>query len=120
MADAKPWRMLLKGAFEDGWLMSEQDEKDRVFRYWIDCLRKWTDHGAAFISSLDSEMLHVGEAVNGAWNFYLVFQIPEPGVAKELLDYFRYPKDGGPRLDKYFRFEAVVGHPVGSVDRAFE
>jgi hypothetical protein len=120
VANSEPWVMLLKGAFQDGWLLCGQAEKDRVFDYWISCLSHWPERGVHFICSLDSEMLHVGEAVDGSWNFYVVFEVPGPEVCRELLDFFRYPKDDGPRLDKYFRFEVVLGNPISSVDAAFK
>lgn len=110
------WRMLLMGAFQDGWLLADQEEKDRIFAHWIEMQKNWSKHGCRYVCAVDNELLLVGEAPAGNWNFFEVWEIPEPSVAKDLLDYFRYPKDGGPRLDRYFRFQAVIGNPIESID----
>ena len=114
----KYWRAILMGAFQEGWLLADQAEKDKVFKYWIDTQKKWKTHDCRLICAIDNELLLVGEAPVGTYNFYQVWEIPEPSVVKDLLDYFRYPKDGGPRLDRYFRFQAVIGNPIETMDEA--
>ncbi len=111
------WRVVLQGAFQDGWLLADQPEKDTVFRYWVQVHKQWTNWGARFIASVDSELLNLGAAPVGSWNFCELWEIPDPALVKQMLDCFRYPKDGGPRIDKYFRFQAVIGRPIGSLER---
>jgi hypothetical protein len=71
-----------------------------------------------FIATLDNELLVVGPPGTREANFYEVYEVPDPAVVKKMLDAYRYPKEGRLRLDKYFRFEAVIGHPIGSLERA--
>jgi hypothetical protein len=118
MTNDKPWRAIVRGAFLVGWTEAAQDEKDRVFKEYLDIHQLWvSDLDVKFIASLDDELMMVGSPGGRMWNFYEVYEIPAPATVKKMLDYLRYPADGHLRLDKYFRLEVVVGHPIGSLER---
>jgi hypothetical protein len=119
MEAVKPWRVLLRGAFLPGWSDAPQSEKDEVFREYLQIHKDWAaELGVKFIASLDNEMLIVGPPSTREANFFELYEVPDPTVLKKMLDYYRYPKNGRMRLDKYFRFEAVIGNPIGSLERA--
>lgn len=112
-----PWRMILRGAFQDGWLLADQAEKNRVFEHWIATHERWREQGCRLIATLDDELNMVGQPGSRLWNFYSIWEIPDPAITYELLNMFRDESEGTIRLDRYFRFEVVVGKPVGGLER---
>jgi hypothetical protein len=119
MTDASaPWRMIVRGAFQDPWSTATQEEKDRVFHEWIAIHREWQERGCRLIATLDDELNMVGQPGARLWNFYSLWEIPDPSITLELLNPFRTEDPNRVRLDRYFRFELVVGRPVTSLERA--
>jgi hypothetical protein len=119
MTDGKPLRVIMRGAFLVGWTEAPQEEKDRVFKEYLEIHRRWVrEYGVKFVASLDDEMMMVGSPGARLWNFYEIYEIPEFETLKKMMDSYRYPGTGRLRLDKYFRFEVVIGHPIGSLERA--
>jgi hypothetical protein len=116
-ADA-PWRMIVRGAFQDAWSTASQDDKDRVFRTWIDIHEQWQAKGCRLIATLDDELSMVGQPGARLWNFYSIWEIPDPAITLELLNPFRTEDSSIVRLDRFFRFELVVGKPIVSMERA--
>lgn len=114
----KPIRLILRGAFVPGWTQCDQEEKDRVFQYWINVHKKWEQMGARLIATLDDEISMAGSPGQRMWNFYEIYEIPDLDIVKKMLDYFRIEDPEEIRLDKYFRVEAVTGYPIGSLERA--
>jgi len=113
-----PWRLVVRGAFQDGWSLADQAEKNEVFRAWIEIHHEWEKLGCRLISTLDDELSMVGQPGARLWNFYSLWEIPDPGVVYDLMTLFRVEEPGKVRIDKYFRFETVVGKPVVSLERA--
>jgi hypothetical protein len=112
-----PWRMIVRGGFQDAWSMAPQDEKDTVFTAWTDAQRGWIDNGCRLIATLDDELNMVGQPRGRLWNFYSLWEIPDPSVVYDLLNAFRIEDDGAIRLDRYFSIETVVGKPIVSLER---
>jgi hypothetical protein len=114
---AHPWRMIVRGAFQDPWSTATQEEKDKVFHEWIEIHKRWQEKGCRLIVTLDDELNMVGQPGGRLWNFYSVWEVPEPTVTWELLNEFRTEEPGRIRLDRYFRLETVVGMPIVSLER---
>lgn len=112
------WRMIVRGAFQDPWSTATQQEKNDVFEAWIAIHREWQERGCRLVATLDDEVSMVGQPGARLWNFYSIWEIPSPELTKELLDPFRTEDPGSIRLDRYFRFELVVGGPITSMERA--
>src|SRR5688500_3159026 len=116
MADASsPWRMIVRGAFQDPWSTATQEEKDKVFSERIAIHREWQDLGCRLIVTLDDELNMGGQPGARLWNFYSVWEITEPGITLQLLNPFRTEDPDRVRLDRYFRLELVVGKPITSL-----
>jgi len=111
------WTAIVRGAFQEGWTQADQAEKDEVFRYWVDVHEKWAEMDVRMLATLDDELAMSGLPGARLWNFYEVYKIPRLDIVKEMLDMYRYPPEGEIRLDKYFRFEVVVGRPIRSLER---
>jgi len=112
-----PWRMIVRGAFQDGWSLAPQEEKNEVFAYWVNIHKKWQEMGCRLIVTIDDEMNMVGQPGARLWNFYSIWEIPSSDIVYDLLNFFRYPPEGGIRLDRYMRFETVVGKPTLGMER---
>ena len=112
-----PWRMLVRGTFQEGWFAATQDEKNVVFKEWIEAHRRWTDSGCRFLATLDDELNIVGAAGSDRSNFYSFWEIPSPDVTYDLLNEFRAQDPDRLRIDKYFRLETVVGKPILGLER---
>ena len=117
MSGVPQWNMIVRGAFQEGWTLAPQEEKDEVYAYWISLSDKWAELGAELVTTLDDELAMVGQPGTRNWNFYMIYRIPSTDIVKPLLDLYRYPPEGEIRLDRYFRFEVVVGRPIGSLER---
>lgn len=113
-----PWRLIVRGAFQDGWSLADQAEKDQVFKEWIEIHKEWQALGCRLIATVDDELSMVGQPGGRLWNFYSLWEIPEPGIVYDLLNFFRTEQPGKLRLDKYFRFETLVGKPIVSMEKA--
>jgi hypothetical protein len=117
-ASGVTWRMIVRGAFQDAWSTATQAEKDEVFHAWIDIHREWQERGCRLVATLDDELNMVGQPGARLWNFYSLWEIPSPTITLELLNPFRTEDPERIRLDRYFRFELVVGTPIVSMERA--
>jgi hypothetical protein len=113
-----PWRLIVRGGFQDAWSVAPQAEKNDVFRAWIATHERWQELGCRLIVTLDDELSMAGQPRGRLWNFYSVWEIPSPDVVYDLLTMFRTEEEGAIRLDKYFSFETVVGKPIVSLERA--
>ena len=112
-----PWRMIVRGGFRDGWMLAPQSEKDEVFHAWVAVHERWKEMGCRLLATLDDELNMVGQPAGRLWNFYSVWEIPEPSIVYDLLNLFRVEDPDVIRLDKYLSFETVVGKPVVTLER---
>lgn len=110
--------MIVRGAFQDAWSTATQQEKNDVFHAWVEIHKDWQTKGCRLIATLDDEVNMVGQPGARLWNFYSIWEIPSPEVTLELLNPFRTEDTNVIRLDRFFRFELVVGPPIGSLERA--
>ena len=112
-----PWRMIVRGGFREGWMLAPQEEKNEVFHAWVAAHERWKEMGCRLLATLDDELNMVGQPGARLWNFYSVWEIPEPSIVYDLLNLFRVEEPGTIRLDKYFSIETVVGKPVVTLER---
>jgi hypothetical protein len=121
MADRRydwPWRMIVRGAFQNAWSIASQEEKNAVFDAWKQVHLQWQELGCRLIATLDDELSMAGQPRARMWNFYSVWEIPDPAIAYDLTSLFRVEDPAVIRLDKYFSIELVVGKPIGGLERA--
>ena len=112
-----PWRMIVRGAFQDGWSLASQEEKNAVFRHWVGVHQRWQELGCRLVATLDDELSMAGQPGARLWNFYSIWEIPDPALTYELLDMFREEDPHAIRLDRYFSIETVVGKPILGLER---
>ena len=75
----------------------------------------WSDLGAQLITTLDDDLLKVGEPVDGDHTWYLVYQVPDLQTVSDMLHGFRVEKNGA-RLDRWFRLEAKICRPFFPIE----
>jgi hypothetical protein len=110
--------MIVRGAFQDAWSVADQAEKNAVFQALKAAYRSWADLGCTMIATLDDELSMVGQPGARLWNFYSIWEIPDPAVVYELMNVFRVEDPEVIRLDRYFRLETVVGKPIVGIEHA--
>jgi hypothetical protein len=110
--------MIVRGAFQDAWSVADQNEKNAVFQALKEAYQQWTALDCTLVATLDDELSMVGQPGARLWNFYSIWEIPDPAVVYELMNLFRVEDPAVIRLDRYFRLEAVVGKPIVGVERA--
>lgn len=112
-----PWRMIVRGAFQDAWSVADQTEKNEVFAALKSAYGSWIDLGCTLVATLDDELSMVGQPGARIWNFYSIWEIPDPAVVYELMNVFRVEDPDVIRLDRYFKLETVVGKPIVGIER---
>lgn len=113
-----PWRMIVRGAFQDAWSVADQGEKNEVFAALKAAYGEWIDLGCTLVATLDDELSMVGQPGARIWNFYSIWEIPDPAIVYELMNVFRVEDPEVIRLDRYFKLETVVGKPIVGIEHA--
>jgi len=113
-----PWRMIVRGAFQDAWSVADQSEKNEVFAALKSTYAQWVELGCTLVATLDDELSMVGQPGSRMWNFYSIWEVPDPAVVYELMNLFRIEDPDTIRLDRYFKLETVVGKPIVGVEQA--
>jgi hypothetical protein len=111
-----PLRVLLLGASTQGWYQaSAEDRATVILPRLTEACAEWLDLGARLITTLDDDLLKVGEPVSGDHTWYLVYEVPDLQTVSDMLHRFRIEKDGA-RLDRWFRLEAKICRPFFPIE----
>ena len=112
---AWPWRMLVSGVFEDGWMNATGDERQQAYVRLIKLHREWQARGARLICTMD-DLGSAGRPGTERANFYETWEIPSPEVVHDLLDGFWSNKHDLP-LTMHFSLRISIGKPIISMER---
>ncbi len=110
-----PWRMLVSGVFENGWMTAAGDERQQAYAKLIAYHRDWQARGARLICTMD-DLTSAGRPGTERANFYEVWEIPSPEAVHELLEGLWSNRDGLP-LTAHFSLRVSVGKPIISMER---
>ena len=111
------WRMIVRGWFRESWIDASPTRRDEIFAAWIDVHRGWQAKGCRLILTMD-DISAVGRPAGSRCNFYSVWEIPEPGIVRELLEpIWDENGEASLRLAEYFVLETVVGKPILTMER---
>ena len=80
-----PWRMLVSGVFEDGWMTAAGEERQQAYVKLIALHRDWQARGARLICTMD-DLASAGRPGTERANFYEVWEIPSPEIVHDLLE----------------------------------
>lgn len=111
-----PLRVLLLGASGPGWYAASDEERRQVIlpRLMAVCA-SWLDMGARLITTLDDDILKVGQPADNDHTWYLVYEVPSLQTISDMLHAFRVEENGA-RLDRWFRLEAKVCRPFFPIE----
>ena len=109
----KPLRVMFCGASEGGWFQSTDEEKEKVILpRFFEVIKSWQEElGAHLIGTIDDDLFMVGPPGSPPWTWYLLYDVPDLDTVAAMIDTIRHGEDGRPRLDRYFRIEAIIGRP---------
>lgn len=111
-----PLRLLLLGASTQGWYAaSAADQAEVILPRLTEVCGEWATLGARLITTLDDDLLKVGEPVSGDHTWYLVYEVPDLQTVSDMLHAFRVEKHGA-RLDRWFRLEAKICRPFFPIE----
>jgi hypothetical protein len=111
------WRMIIQGSFREAWIDATPELREEIFAAWIAIHHEWQEKGCRLIVTMD-DVTVVGRASTSRPNFYAVWEIPEPGMVRDLLTPF-WDEDGERplRLSGYFSLEAILGKPIITMEQ---
>lgn len=111
-----PLRVLLLGASGPGWYAASGTERAEVIlpRLMQVCAG-WLDLGARLITTLDDDILKVGQPAGDDFTWYLVYEVPGLQTVSDMLHAFRVEENGA-RLDRWFRLEAKICRPFFPIE----
>jgi hypothetical protein len=110
-----PWRMLVSGVFEEGWMTATGKERQEAYVKLIAFQRGWQARGARLICTMD-DLSSAGRPGTERGNFYQLWEIPSPEDVHDLLDGLWSNKNGTP-LTAAFSLRISVGKPIISIER---
>jgi len=115
-----PWRVLLRGAVIEGWTQATSEERrDLVMPEYREIHRKWREMGVKIVGTIDDNLTQAGTPGERCYGWYELYEINELPLLGEMLDLIRHSQLGKIRLDKYMRYDALVGTPQISAEQAF-
>lgn len=111
-----PHRVLLLGASGPGWYAaSDAERRDVILPRLVRVCAGWRDLGARLITTLDDDLLKVGQPAGDDFTWYLVYEVPSLQIVSDMLHAFRVEEDGA-RLDRWFRLEAKICRPFFPIE----
>jgi hypothetical protein len=110
-----PWRMLVSGVFEDGWMTAAGNERQEAYAKLIAYHREWQARGARLICTMD-DLTSAGRPGTERGNFYEIWEIVSPEDVHALLEGLWSNADGSP-LTAHFSLRVSVGKPIISMER---
>lgn len=111
-----PYRVLLLGAATPGWYAADAEERrERALPRLVEVCAGWADRGARLITTLDDDILKVGQPAADDFTWYLVYEVDDLQTVSDMLHDFRIEVDGA-RLDRWFRLEARICRPFFPIE----
>jgi hypothetical protein len=108
--------VLLLGASGPGWYAAADSERQTlILPRLMQVCAAWLDMGARLITTLDDDILKVGQPSGDDFTWYLVYEVPSLQTVSDMLHLFRVEENGA-RLDRWFRLEAKICRPFFPVE----
>ena len=81
--------------------------------------RKWKEMGVKMIGTIDDHLTQAGTPGSRHYGWYELYEIDDLATVGKMLDLIRHSQLGKVRLDKYMRYDALIGTPQISAEQAF-
>ncbi len=115
-----PWRVLLRAGVIEGWTQgSSEDRKNLIMPEYNEVHRKWKEMGVRMIGTIDDYLTQVGTPGARNYGWYELYEVCELSTVGEMLDLLRHSQLGKVRLDKYMRYDALIGPAQVDAEQVF-
>lgn len=115
-----PWRVLLRAGVIEGWTQGTSEERrDLIMPEYYEVHRLWKEMGVKMIGTIDDHLTQAGTPGSRHYGWYELYEVNELSTVGKMLDLIRSSQLGKVRLDKYMRYDALIGTPQISAEQAF-
>jgi len=115
-----PWRVLLRAGVIEGWTQGTSEERrDLIMPEYYEVHRLWKEMGVKMIGTIDDHLTQAGTPGSRNYGWYELYEVNELATVGKMLDLIRRSQLGKVRLDKYMRYDALIGTPQISAEQAF-
>ena len=115
-----PWRVLLRAGVIEGWTQgTSEDRRDLIMPEYYEVHRLWKEMGVKMIGTIDDHLTQAGTPGARHYGWYELYEVNELSTVGKMLDLIRNSQLGKVRLDKYMRYDALIGTPQISAEQAF-
>jgi len=115
-----PWRVLLRAGVIEGWTQGTSEERrELIMPEYYEVHRQWKAMGVKMIGTIDDHLTQAGTPGSRHYGWYELYEIDELSTVGKMLDLIRHSQLGKVRLDKYMRYDALIGTPQISAEQAF-
>lgn len=115
-----PWRVLLRAGVIEGWTQGTSEERrDLIMPEYYEVHRLWKEMGVKMIGTIDDHLTQAGTPGSRNYGWYELYEVNELATVGKMLNLIRRSQLGKVRLDKYMRYDALIGTPQISAEQAF-
>ena len=115
-----PWRVLLRAGVIEGWTQGTSEERrELIMPEYYEVHRLWKEMGVKMIGTIDDHLTQAGTPGSRHYGWYELYEVSELSTVGKMLDLIRHSQLGKVRLDKYMRYDALIGTPQISAEQAF-
>jgi hypothetical protein len=116
-----PWRVLLRAGVIEGWTQGESEERrDLIMPEYNEVHRKWKEmEGVKMIGTIDDHLTQAGTPGSRHYGWYELYEIDKLSTVGKMLNLIRRSQLGKVRLDKYMRYDALIGTPQIEAEQVF-
>lgn len=75
--------------------------------------------GVKMIGSIDDRLTQVGTPGSRQYGWYELYEVNDLSTVGKMLDLLRHSQLGKVRLDKYMRYDALIGTPQIEAEQVF-
>ncbi|NKB37656.1 MAG: hypothetical protein GKR93_10870 [Gammaproteobacteria bacterium] len=116
-----PWRVLLRAGVIEGWTQgTSADRRDLIMPEYNEVHRKWKEMGVKMIGTIDDHLTQAGTPGSRHYGWYELYEIDDLATVGKMLDLIRRSQLGKVRLDKYMRYDALIGTPQIEAEKVFD
>jgi hypothetical protein len=116
-----PWRVLLRAGVIEGWTQGTSEDRGKlIMPEYNEVHRKWKEmNGVRMIGTIDDHLTQAGTPGSRNYGWYELYEIDELSTVGKMLNLIRQSQLGKVRLDKYMRYDALIGTPQIEAEQVF-
>ncbi|WP_354693874.1 hypothetical protein [Elongatibacter sediminis] len=115
-----PWRVLLRAGVIDGWAAASPEYRQTVIMpEYNEVHRLWKEMGVTMIGTIDDYLTQAGTPGSRHYGWYELYEVNELSTVGKMLDLIRHSQLGEVHLDKYMRYDALIGTPQTDAEQVF-